>query len=263
MNEIRAVPLASPANSGESDGRARSGLLSVVIPVLNEERGLPRLVERLSAALGALQRPWEVVFVDDGSTDGTATMLMALNLRDPHYKAVVLSRNFGKEIAVAAGLRYATGAATIVMDVDLHRRAIATFVKFWEQGYDVVYGQRSTAPRTARFTACHRVFSIGFQLDESYDLPATQVTSASSTAVIDVLNRMDERASTRAVRLGRVRSIGVPFQVEARGSVAMASARMRFALDGGRLFLDGTPAGLVTWSAGFGVRIHLRDLLLP
>jgi polyisoprenyl-phosphate glycosyltransferase len=142
VNETRAVPLASPTVPKQAETRGRTGLISVVIPVFNEERSLTRLVDRLAAALDVTGRPWEVVFVDDGSIDATTSVLAAVNVREPRCKAVVLSRNFGKEIAVAAGLRYAGGDCAVIMDGDLQHppEAIASFVRFWEQGYDVVYG---------------------------------------------------------------------------------------------------------------------------
>ena len=76
--------------------------------MLNEERGLEPLVDRLRPVLESLGLDWEIIFVDDGSTDGTLAKLKALNAQDPRLKAISLSRNFGKEIAIAAGLSYAT-----------------------------------------------------------------------------------------------------------------------------------------------------------
>jgi len=94
-------------------------MLSVIVPGLNEERAIPALVERLTPVLDSLDLDWETIFVDDGSTDGTMAVLRALNARDPRFKAISLSRNFGKEIAVAAGLSYAKSDAVILMDSDL------------------------------------------------------------------------------------------------------------------------------------------------
>ena len=220
---------------------AKPGMLSVAIPVLNEERGLTRLLERLVAVLDGLGRPWEVIFVDDGSRDGTAAMLTALNARDPRFKAVVLSRNFGKEIAVAAGLRYAVGAAAVVMDGDLQHppEAIPALVRQWEQGYDVVYGERSNR---ATDTAIHRfmaqIFYGIFKRMSRTELPeGAGDFRLIDRKVVDVLNRMDERARFNKGLFAWVgfRSIGVPYNVEARGEGRSRwrwRQLMRFAIDG-------------------------------
>jgi glycosyltransferase involved in cell wall biosynthesis len=241
VNETMATPMASPQQPAPSEATAKPGLLSVVIPVLNEERGLARLTDRLTATLNALGRDWEVIFVDDGSKDGTATLLSALNLRDPRYKAVILSRNFGKEIAVAAGLRYAKGAAAVIMDGDLQHppEAIGAFVKLWEQGYDVVYGQRSSRVTD---TTMHRLSSRAFYWLFSW-MSHTELPRDAGDfrlvdrKVLDVLNRLDEHARFNKGLFAWVgfRSVGVPYDVEARGSGKSRwrpRALLRFALDG-------------------------------
>jgi len=232
----------------------KPGMLSIAIPVLNEERGLSRLLDRLVAVLDGLGRPWEVIFVDDGSKDGTAGMLMALNARDPRFKAVVLSRNFGKEIAVAAGLRYANGVAAIVMDGDLQHppESIPALVRQWEQGYDVVYGERSNrATDTAlhRFTA--KMFYGIFSSMSRTELPqGAGDFRLLDRRVVDVLNRMDERARFNKGLFAWVgfRSIGVPYEVATRGEgVSRWRWRqlMRFALDG---LVSFTTIPLRVWS---------------
>jgi glycosyltransferase involved in cell wall biosynthesis len=216
-------------------------MLSIVVPVLNEERGLPRLLERLGAMLAGLGRPWEVIFVDDGSTDGTTAALLALNARDPRFKAVVLSRNFGKEIAVAAGLRYTTGAAAVVMDGDLQHppETIPALIAQWEQGYDVVYGTRESR---ATDTKLHRVFATAFY-GVFNKMSRTELPLGAGDfrlvdrKVLDVLNRMDERARFNKGLFAWVgfKSTGVPYRVEARGegrSRWRPRQLMRFALDG-------------------------------
>src|SRR5262245_17429549 len=110
-----------PAESAsQTAGSAQVGpaRLSVIVPGLNEERAIPALMERLRPVLDGLDLDWEVIFVDDGSTDATMAVLKDLNARDPRIKAVSLSRNFGKEVAAAAGLTYAAGDAAVLMDAD-------------------------------------------------------------------------------------------------------------------------------------------------
>ncbi len=256
MNETRAESETSPTTPGSAmpPDRGPAGMLSVTVPLLNEERGLARLYDRLVAALDRLGRPWEIIFVDDGSTDHTPAMLAALNIRDPRCKAIVLSRNFGKEIAVAAGMRYATGAAVVVMDGDLQHppEAIASFLRYWEQGYDVVYGQRQDrATDTTLHRLSSRLFYHLFRWMSHTALPqdAGDFRLLDRKAV-NVLNRMDERSRFNKGLFAWVgfRSIGVPFQVEERTS---GSSRwrprqlLRFALDG---FASFSTIPLRVWS---------------
>lgn len=250
---MQQASLSRPEQAS-APGSGKPGMLSVAIPVLNEERGLTRLQERLVAVLDGLGRPWEVIFVDDGSRDGTAAQLLALNARDPRFKAVILSRNFGKEIAVAAGLRYAAGAAAIVMDGDLQHppEIIPALVRQWEQGYDVVYGERSnreTDTTLHRFMA--QVFYGVFKKMSRTELPqGAGDFRLVDRRVVDVLNRMDERARFNKGLFAWVgfRSIGVPYEVAARGDGRSRwrwRQLMRFALDG---IVSFTTIPLRVWS---------------
>jgi len=118
--------------------------LSVVIPVFNEEETIPELDRRLRAFLGELGETWEVVFVDDGSRDGSAKMLEALAEKEPRYKLISFGRNFGHQIAITAGMDRAEGEAVVVMDADLQDppEVVREMLARWRQGYDVVYAVR-------------------------------------------------------------------------------------------------------------------------
>ena len=118
--------------------------LSVVVPVFNEQEALPAFHRRLSAALVAVQGEWEVVYVDDGSTDATQGMLRKLQAGDPAVGVARFSRNFGKEAAMTAGLRLARGAAVVLIDADLQHppEAIKSMLQAWRQGADVVNMRR-------------------------------------------------------------------------------------------------------------------------
>ncbi|MFO0841248.1 MAG: glycosyltransferase family 2 protein [Gemmataceae bacterium] len=120
-------------------------VLSVVIPLLNEEEVLEQTYAELKRHLGALQDAYEIVFIDDGSTDRSRAILAAKSLDDPTVRVVGLSRNFGHEMATTAGLRHARGQAVIVMDADLQDppELIPEFLRRWREGYQVVYGVRS------------------------------------------------------------------------------------------------------------------------
>ena len=119
--------------------------LSVIIPVHNESANIGLLCERLFPVLDRIGLSWEVVFVDDGSRDDTLEAIRRLSQTEPRVGAISFSRNFGKEIAIAAGLDHARGAAVVIMDADLQHppEMIEAFVERWQQGYDMVYGQRT------------------------------------------------------------------------------------------------------------------------
>lgn len=118
--------------------------ISVVVPVYNEEENLLELQKRLSAALQTLGCDWEILYVNDGSTDGTLKILRGFD--DPRVGLLDLSRNFGKEIAMTAGLDYASGDAVVVIDADLQHppEVIPELVTKWHEGFDVVCAKRTT-----------------------------------------------------------------------------------------------------------------------
>jgi dolichol-phosphate mannosyltransferase len=120
--------------------------ISVVVPCYNEEVVLPETIRRLTATLEKLGRAYEIVCVDDGSRDGTPRVLADAHAADPRVRVVRMSRNFGHQIAISAGLEYTRGAAVVLIDADLQDppEVIAEMVAKWRQGVDVVYGTRRT-----------------------------------------------------------------------------------------------------------------------
>ncbi|WP_441347166.1 glycosyltransferase family 2 protein [Ruegeria sp. HKCCE4150] len=118
--------------------------LSLVVPVFNEEDVLPVLFDRLRRILEHLGESYEIICVNDGSTDGTAELLTEAHARDDRIKVLNFSRNFGKEIALTAGLDVALGKAVVPIDADLQDppELIETFLKKWREGFDVVYAVR-------------------------------------------------------------------------------------------------------------------------
>ena len=119
-------------------------VLSVVVPVFNEAPGLAALHDRLTSTLERAGLTYEIVLVDDGSRDGSWERMMALAERDPRLVLVRLSRNFGHQIAITAGLDHARGEAVVVMDADLQDppEVVPKMLERWRAGYDVVYGRR-------------------------------------------------------------------------------------------------------------------------
>ena len=118
--------------------------VSLIVPVLNEEESISLFYERIADILKREDYTFEVIFVDDGSTDATLSCIASLNKKDPRIKAIEFSRNFGKEHALAAGLLAASGDAAIPMDVDLQDppELVHAFLQKWEEGYDTVIGVR-------------------------------------------------------------------------------------------------------------------------
>ena len=118
--------------------------ISTVVCCYNEEAVLPETTRRLTAALDQVGVPFEIVYVDDGSRDNTPRILADLHASDPRIRVVRLSRNFGHQIALSAGLEYAQGAAVVLIDADLQDppEVISQMVALWKQGYEVVYGTR-------------------------------------------------------------------------------------------------------------------------
>jgi glycosyltransferase involved in cell wall biosynthesis len=117
---------------------------SFVIPIYNEKDILPALFDRLSGLIKALNEPCEVILVDDGSRDGSGPELVSITQKNPSFKVLRLSRNFGHQIAISAGMDHALGKATIVMDADLQDppEIVLEMVQKWKEGYEVVYGVR-------------------------------------------------------------------------------------------------------------------------
>lgn len=117
---------------------------SFVIPVLNEQDTLDELHRRLSIVMDQLDGPSEVVLVDDGSTDASFEAMAGLAARDPRFRALRLSRNFGHQIALSAGLDHARGNAVVLMDADLQDppEVVPELARKWREGFDVVYAVR-------------------------------------------------------------------------------------------------------------------------
>lgn len=123
--------------------------LSVVVPLYNEEDTVEELRRRLGAVLESVEPDYEVLLVNDGSRDGTAEALRSIAAPGSRWRAIHFSRNFGHQAAVAAGLRYATGRAVVVMDADLQDppELLDTMLARWRDGYEVVYAQRISRER--------------------------------------------------------------------------------------------------------------------
>ena len=121
--------------------------ISVIIPAYNEEESLPMLYDRIKKIMDSIEEyEFEILFINDGSKDKTLKMIKQMRDEDNRFCYVDFSRNFGKEIAMLAGLDYATGDCVIFMDADLQDppELIPELIKYWEEGYDDVYAKRRT-----------------------------------------------------------------------------------------------------------------------
>jgi dolichol-phosphate mannosyltransferase len=228
--------------NSDVDQRSRRPLVSVVVPCYNEAEALPITHERLRGVLESLPDvDFEIVYVNDGSSDATFEILRALCAHDPRVRAVDLSRNFGHQIAVTAGIDCAKGDAVVLIDADLQDppEVIRDFLARWRQGYQVAYGVRTDRPSetflklwTAR--AFYRI--LGALSDTTIPMD-TGDFRLMDRRVVRQLQEMPERH--RFVR-GMVawvgfRQVAVPYRRDAR--VAGVSKyplvkMLRFALDG-------------------------------
>lgn len=120
--------------------------LDIVVPFLNEQENLPVLLERVAKALEKEDIRWRIVFVDDGSTDGSARWVAETSRSNPHVKLVRLSRNFGHQIAITAGMDHTDADAVVIIDADLQDppEVIPDLIAKWREGHEVVYAVRKS-----------------------------------------------------------------------------------------------------------------------
>ncbi|KAA6183295.1 glycosyltransferase family 2 protein [Thiohalocapsa marina] len=215
--------------------------ISLVVPVLNEAHLVAGFVDVVRVELATRGWRYEILFVNDGSTDGTQDEILAQAVCDSRVRLINLSRRFGKEAALSAGLRYALGEVVIPIDVDLQDppALIPVFVDRWREGYDVVYGERVTRYGDGwfkRVSAClfYKLFNW---------LSPTHIPENSGDfrlldrRVVDTINQLHERSRFMKGLFAWVgyRSIGVRFERPSRASGTSKWSNWRlwnFALDG-------------------------------
>jgi glycosyltransferase involved in cell wall biosynthesis len=188
-----AVPLDD--KPAAQSGRRRPKL-SAVVPCYNEEDVLPLLRQRLQIALDAIDPNWEVLLVDDGSRDRTAAILRQLNVEDPRFKSLTLSRNFGHQAAVSAGLAHARGEIVAVMDADLQDppEILAECLAQLREGHDIVYAVRRNRQEGWLLRSAYRSFYWLLRAVSSYSIPLDAGDfCVMDRKVVNVLRRMPER----------------------------------------------------------------------
>ena len=167
-----------------------------MIPVCDEVETLPALIARLTATLTSLAGSYEIIFVDDGSRDGTSAHLRDLARRDSHVTVIELTRNFGHQVAICAGLDESRGAAVAVMDGDLQDppEVLPLFLAKLREGHDVVYAVREDRKEGWLHRASYALFYRVLQHIASIDIPLDAGDFCiMSRRVVDMLSSMPER----------------------------------------------------------------------
>ena len=170
---------------------------SIVAPIYNEIDNLPELHRRIKEVMDATGEAWELILVDDGSTDGSTEKIRELAQTDSHIRPVIFARNFGHQIAITAGWDYARGDAMVIIDADLQDppEVILDLAKKWKEGYEVVYAVRAEREGESwfkKFTASmfyrliYRITDVKIPVD-------TGDFRLMDRKVVDVLKQMPER----------------------------------------------------------------------
>jgi glycosyltransferase involved in cell wall biosynthesis len=266
-----------PIQIGFAGFGERRMLLSVVVPCMNEEEGLRETNRRLSAVLEQAAVNFEIIYIDDGSTDSTLDVLRDLQAHDTRVRLIRLSRNFGHQIAITAGLEHASGDAVVIIDADLQDppEVILEFLSKWLDGYDVIYGVRTErdGETTFKLWSAKLFYRLITHLSDTRIPLDTGDFRLMDRRVVDALLSMPER--DRFVR-GMVSwlgfsQIGVSYHRAPRvaGVTKFSLFRMvRFALDGIFSFSI-LPLRLATWTgfaasalALFGIAVILLERFL-
>lgn len=233
-----------------------AGLLSIILPVHNEQQVIPSTYDRL-ALMGPVFAEWgldyEIIFVNDGSTDETPELIDRLACSDARVRAVHLARNFGHQAAVSAGLTVARGEAVVVMDADLQDppEVLPSFLAKWREGFQVVYAVRrkrkESLPKRAAYWTFYRLLNAISEISIPLDSGDFCLLDRSA---VDMLNRLPERQRfVRGLRtwIG-LKQIGVEYERDARfaGKPSYTAAKlMRLAVDG-LVSFSNVPLKLVT-----------------
>jgi glycosyltransferase involved in cell wall biosynthesis len=202
--------------------RPHAPLISLIVPVYNEDEAIPLFLAEVDRRLVIPDARLELVFVNDGSKDGTLTQLLAAAAARADVTLVNLSRNFGKEAAMTAGLDHARGDAVVLMDVDLQDppELVAVFVEKWRDGYDIAYGLRKSRSGETRLkTITARMFYAWFnRISDTAIPPNVGDFRLLDRRVVEALRRLPERGRFMKGLFAWVGfpSIAVPFERPAR-----------------------------------------------
>lgn len=197
-------------------------IFSVVAPVFNEKDNIQELYRRLTQVMESTGEPWELVIIDDGSTDGSTDLIRELGKQDERVRPVIFARNFGHQIAVTAGLDYARGDAVVIVDSDLQDppETILDLINRWREGYHVVYAvrvEREGETWFKTFTAS-LFYRIIFRITDVKIPMDTGDFRLMDRKVVEVMNKMREKNRFLRGMSAWVgfRQIGVPYKRAAR-----------------------------------------------
>lgn len=238
-----------------ASSRKKGPTLCIVVPVYNEAEAIPKLYEHLMPVLQELPYSFEILFVDDGSTDETYKIIKGLRQNDRRIKSISFSRNFGHQAALTAGLQYATGAAVITMDGDLQHppSMIPALIEKWREGFEIVYTTReATADEPFFKKITSRLF---YRIINAFSDTSVQPFAADfrllDRSVVRSLNTLEERDRFLRGLIGWLgfSTIGVPYSADVRAagtSKYTVKKMVKFALDG-ILSFSAAPLHLVTY----------------
>lgn len=174
------------------------GLLSVIIPAYNEESMIETAQHTIEKILSDAEIPYELVFVDDGSKDGTWSLIAAAAARSSATRGLRFSRNFGKEAAITSGLTASCGDCCVVIDCDLQHppEKIVEMYRLWEQGYEVVEGRKSSRGTEKKlYTAAAKIFYSAMSAATGYDMANASDFKLLDRKAVDALINMKERSA--------------------------------------------------------------------
>ena len=220
--------------------------ISIVIPVYNEKENIEELYARLTKAQSSFSYPFEIIFVNDGSSDDSFDIMRSLAASNKNVKAINLSRNFGHQIAIKAGLKYVSGDAAVVMDADLQDppEVIKDLVGKWCEGYQVVYAIRKTRKEGMLLRLLYASFYRLLKIMSKINIPLDAGDFClMDREVVDILSSMPERNPfVRGLRswVG-YNQIGLEYdrQARAKGEAKYTFIKLvKLALDGILSFSD-------------------------
>lgn len=190
---------------------------SIVIPVFNEVEVLDTLYSRMTAMLEKLDEPWEIILIDDGSSDGSSEIMRSMSERDPRIRVIFFSRNFGHQIAVTAGMDHALGDAIVVIDADLQDppEVIPELIEKWQEGYEVVFAVRQEREGETWFkkTTASLFYRLIYRITDVKIPLDTGDFRLYDRKVVDVMKKMREKHRFLRGMSSWVgyRQIGVPY----------------------------------------------------